>query len=439
MAHFDPALGQALLVMLILADIIIPAITRLLSQKPGQHAVLQRTKINTELIDFIQGMGDLIVFGQAHQKLDQINSLSLKLGYTQWQMGSIFGLQSGLITFMSNFGVWLILTMTIPLVHKGYVDGVYLAVLSLAALTSFEAITPLPLAAQYLESNLQSARRLYEVVDAEPEVQDPPLTIPVPTEPFDLTIKNLSFHYPSENIPIKIQSYPIPIYAINELNINIKKGKKIAIVGPSGSGKSTIINLLLRFWEYHEGEIHLNGQDYRKYAQDELRRTLAVVSQNTYLFNASLRDNLRIANPKVSDDQIILAVKRAQIYDFIQSLPQGFDTWIGEQGMRLSVGERQRIALARALLKDSPFLILDEATANLDAHSERQILGSILSLFKGRTILLISHRLVEMGSMDEILVLDQGRLLERGNHKELVEANGYYRRMLELQNQVLIQ
>jgi ABC-type multidrug transport system fused ATPase/permease subunit len=233
---------------------------------------------------------------------------------------------------------------------------------------------------------------------------------------------------------------------LKEVSFNLPQGKRLAIVGPSGAGKSTLVSLLLRFWEFEEGEILLGGRDLRRYAQDDLRSCLAVVSQNAYLFSASVLDNLRMARPTASEAEIIQAAKQARIHDFIRSLPQGYDTWIGEQGLQLSGGERQRLAIARALLKtaapcrqteslssDSTLLILDEATANLDAITEQQVLRSIQTLMEGRTSLVVTHRLVGMDTMDEILVLDRGRVVERGFHAELVKATGLYRRMWDLQ------
>jgi ABC-type multidrug transport system fused ATPase/permease subunit len=212
----------------------------------------------------------------------------------------------------------------------------------------------------------------------------------------------------------------------------------VAIVGPSGAGKSTLVNLLLRFWDYQDGIITLDGCDLREYPPDDVRRLMGVVSQHTYLFNATLRDNLLIAKPDATQAELEQAARRAQLDAFIQSLPQGYDTWIGEQGLRLSGGERQRLAIARALLKDAPILILDEATANLDPVTEREVIQAIREAMQGRATLIITHRLVGLQDADEILALQSGRVVERGRHHDLLRANGLYRRMWELQNQILL-
>ena len=329
--------------------------------------------------------------------------------------------------------MWSTLILGIRLLTAGQIDGVYLGVLVLAAMTSFEAVQPIPLAAQYLESNLEAARRLLEIVQAKPEVQDPIEPAPVPEE-FDLKVSHLSFQYPFD---ARGQTGSNGAQAISDLSFHLPPGGRLAIVGPSGAGKSTLANLLLRFWEYHEGVIELGGQDLRSYMPDELRRKIGFVAQQTYLFTASLGDNLRLANPGAGQAELERAAELAQSSDFIRNLPEGYDAWIGEGGQRLSGGERQRLAIARALLKDPPLLILDEATANLDAITERLVLQAIRTAMQGRTTLMITHRLIEMDRMDEILVMDHGRVVERGRHADLLRANGLYARMWRLQYQVL--
>jgi ATP-binding cassette subfamily C protein CydC len=334
------------------------------------------------------------------------------------------GFQAAITGGLSNLGMWLILCLAIPLVSSGQLSGVYLAVLSLAALTSFEAVASLPGAAQHLQSNYAAARRLFELADAAPQVQDPPKPLPIPSR-FDLQVKNLSF------------SYPGGAQALRQLSFTLPPGKRLAIVGPSAAGKSTILSLLLRFWSYNEGQILWGGRDLREYAQNDLLQSISVVPQRPYLFSASVRENLRLAKPSASDQEIVAAAEMAEIDGFIRSLPQGYDTWIGEQGILLSAGERQRLVIARALLKEAPLLVLDEATANLDTLTERKLLQAVYRWSAGRSLLVITHRLAGMEWMDEILVLDGGRVVERGCHDVLLAAGGMYSQMWELQNLVL--
>ena len=211
----------------------------------------------------------------------------------------------------------------------------------------------------------------------------------------------------------------------------------MAVIGPTGAGKSSLVNLLLRFWDYESGSILLDTQDIRLYDPQALRERIGVVAQHPYLFNATLRENLLLGKPGATQPQIEQAARQAQIHDFILGLPKGYDTLVGEVGVRLSAGERQRVTIARALLKETPFLILDEPTAHLDTVNEKRLLDTIFALMEGRSILMITHRLVGMEKMDDILVLQVGQIVERGSHAGLLAANGLYHRMWELQNQVL--
>jgi ABC-type multidrug transport system fused ATPase/permease subunit len=236
-------------------------------------------------------------------------------------------------------------------------------------------------------------------------------------------IQSLRFRYTPADPP-----------ALDGISFTLSQGGCLAIVGPSGAGKSTLVHLLLRFWEYQAGQIRLGGRDLRQYRAEDVREFISVVSQRTHLFNGTVKQNLLLTRPEASEDDLIQAARQAQIHEFIQTLPQGYDTWLGEQGLRLSGGERQRLAIARALLKDAPILILDEPTANLDPIVEREVMQTIQTLRQGRTTLLITHRLVGLDVADEILVLQAGRIVERGQHCELWQAKGVYWRMLSLQN-----
>jgi len=221
------------------------------------------------------------------------------------------------------------------------------------------------------------------------------------------------------------------------LTFNLRPSTSMAIVGPSGAGKSTIANLLLRFWDYQVGEITLGGESLKALNQDEVRARCGYVSQNTYFFNTSIYENLRFARKKVTREEVEAACQSAQIHDFIMSLPKGYDTLIGEQGLRLSGGERQRLAIARALIKDAPILILDEPTANLDPLTEQQVLETLFKVMKQKTSILITHRLIGLENVDEILVINHGEIIERGTHTELAGRNSFYSHLLDLQNRIL--
>jgi ATP-binding cassette subfamily C protein CydC len=347
----------------------------------------------------------------------------------QRYMARINGMQSALAILLTNLGVWTVLVLTIPLVSAGQLAGVMLGALTLLTLASFEAVTPLPLAAQMWASVRTSADRLFEIVNVKPEV--------IEGKKFDegnreliksaaLEFCYITFAYPGQSNP-----------AIQNISFKLEKDNNFAVVGLSGAGKSTLVNLLLRFWDYSSGDIKLGGESLHRLAQDEVRRRCAVVSQNSYFFNASVRENLRLAYPSASQREIEDAAKKAQIHNFIKGLPKGYDTLIGEQGQRLSGGERQRLAIARALLKDAPILILDEPTANLDPLTERLVLETLFRVMNGKTTLLITHRLVGLDNLDEILVMEHGGIVERGSQADLLEIGGAFRRLWDLQNRIL--
>ena len=320
------------------------------------------------------------------------------------------------------------------------VNGVYLAFLALFILASFEAIQPLAEAFQFLGHSLAAGERLFKVVDTQPQVVESTQPQPLHTneqasQDRTLTFEHVHFAYEESGDTETQTSEKREI--LHDINFSLRPGQRIAIVGPSGAGKSTLVRLLLRFWDPTQGTIRLNGQDIRTLALNDLRAQLGVVAQDTHLFSDTIRNNVLLAKPTASGAEIDQALAQAQLTESLAQLPEGLDTWVGEQGLRLSGGEKQRVAIARTLLKNAPLLILDEATANLDPQTEQDLLAALEELMQGRSTLVITHRLVAMEHMDEILVLDQGRVVERGRHQELMQRNRLYRQMFDLQNSLL--
>jgi thiol reductant ABC exporter CydC subunit len=445
---FHPALAGTLLAFLFAAGVGLPLLTQAWSRPVGRQLVQVRAELGSTVVDGIQGIAELLAYGQADRHQNQVRNLSRDLGALQGRMAALGGLNSALSGMLMNLATLAALLVAIPLVRSAQLDGVYLALLVMAVMSSFEAVLPLPSAFQYLENSLAAARRLFEIVDVEPAVDQgigevgsgelgsgerPPAATPqfpnspIPQFPtYNLHVQNLRFAYEAGGPP-----------ALDGISFDLPQGGYLAVVGPSGAGKTTLARLLLRFWDYSSGCILLGSQDLRAYGQEEVRRQIAVVSQDTYLFNATVRENLLLARPEADEAEMVAAMQQAQIHEFVQSLPQGYDTWIGEQGLRLSGGQRQRLAIARALLKDAPILLLDEPTANLDALTGREVMRALQDLMAGRTSLLITHRLMGLEAADEVLVLAAGRIVERGRHPDLMAKGGLYRRMWELQHQVL--
>ena len=436
LASFYPPLAVVLIVFFLTLGVVLPVSSMLLGRKPGKALVTPRSELNTRLVDGIQGLADILAYDRTDHQAAQIAVIGQNLGQAQKQMARISGFHNGLATFMINLGLWLVIYLTIPQVTAGQVAGTMLASLALLTLASFEAVTPLPVAAQMWESILEAARRLFEVVDTEPVVSEQPVIIQdEEISAFNdasritqhhIRVENLSFSYPT-------QAHP----AIKNISFTLEEGKSLAIVGPSGAGKSTVVSLLLRFWEYNSGDIFLGGESLHALEQEEVRGRCAVVSQSSYLFNTSVYENLRIARPSASQSEIEKAAQQAQIHEFILSLPKDYQTFIGEQGQRLSGGERQRFAIARALLKDAPILILDEPTANLDPLTEKQLLETLFCLMREKTTLLITHRLIGLENVDNILVMEHGRIVERGTQMDLMAQGGTFRRLWDLQNRIL--
>ena len=425
MGSFDPRLAVTLLLFLLLAGVGLSLLTQALARGPGRRMVHVRSELNSALVDGIQGVADLLAFGGQERHLDRVVDLSRNLGGLQERMARIGGLQGALTGLLMNLATLAVLVVAIPLVSGGQLDGVYLALLVLAVISSFEAVLPLPQAFQTLENSLEAARRLFEVVDADPAVVDPASPAPLPDR-YALRVEELGFSYGPDQPP-----------ALDGITFDLPQTGRLAVVGPSGAGKSTLVHLLLRFWDYDRGRVLLAGRELRQVGQEDLRRLIAVVSQHTHLFTGTVRENLLLARPEATEAEMVQAAEQAQIHGFVRSLPEGYDTWIGEQGLRLSSGQRQRLAIARALLKNAPILILDEPTANLDPLTEQALMGSTRALAAGRTTLTITHRLVGLEDADEILVLRAGRVVERGQHHDLMQMGGLYRRMWDLQNQVL--
>ena len=272
-----------------------------------------------------------------------------------------------------------------------------------------------------LQKGAAASARVYELMDAENNIIDSENPISVNKIEKEISIRNVSFKYQNSTI-------------LNKISFNIPKGKTVAIVGKSGSGKSTIADLCARFYDIKKGEICIDNNNIKNIKTSDIRKLMGVVSQESILFNDTIYNNILIGNPKATKEEVFKASKIANAEEFILENENSYETNIGERGDKLSGGQKQRISIARAILKNPEFLILDEATSSLDTQSEKLVQNALSNLMKKRTTLVIAHRLSTIKDADEILVLHEGNIIERGNHSDLIKLNGHYKQLIDLQN-----
>jgi ATP-binding cassette subfamily C protein CydC len=381
LGSFDWRLGLALVCFLLVTGVVLPLAVQWVSRRPAAESVNARAELNTVLVDEILGMADLLSSGQESIYQERVLLLSDSLNHQQERLATVRGIAHGLVAFLTGLAGVTVLWLAIPLVSGGEMDGLYLALLPLAAIACFEAVTPLSQSLQYLESSKEAGRRLFELIDASPAVIDPAEPASAPSS-YAIEVNDLCFAYAPDEPSV-----------LHDLTFSVPAGTSAALVGSSGAGKTTLVNLLLRFWDYSEGSITIGGQELRDVAAEEARRLIGIVPQHPYLFNTTIRDNLLLANPDAGDEDLIQACQIAQLHDFIASLPKGYETRIGDDGLGLSGGERQRLAIARAVLKDAPILVLDEATSHLDAVTKAGVMDNLAVFMEGRTTLVISHEM----------------------------------------------
>lgn len=397
---FHPLLAVVTLVLMLAAGIGVPLLAWWGNNQSGADKVALRAELDATLVDNIQGLAETLIYGQAQNQFHKLHTLNQNLAIQEKCIARFDGLQLALTVFLTSAAALIVLVVAIP-----RIEGIYLATVTLATVAVFEAFSPLAQAAVQLGATAQAARRLFEITDLSPAITDSHGTTNPPING-DLAIYDLSFRYTPDSLPV-----------LHDLSLKLNAGQHIAILGESGSGKSTLVNLLVRFWDYDTGQIMLGGHDLRSYNSIDIRNRFGVMSQHTHIFNTTIRENILIARKAASQDELETAAQQAQIHDFIHSLPDGYDTYIGEGGRQLSGGERQRIALARVLLKQSSIILLDEATANLDADTEYAVMQTVLRVAQERSLLIFTHRHIFLDQMDQVYILkDQWLLPYDVNH-----------------------
>ncbi len=441
----DPMLALSVPAIFIINGLLVPFLALRLARGTGKTDRRARGRLKTFLMERIQGMHDSLWLENKKAVLEDFGEVQKDIDGVQHRNAATSGVVEGLNTLFANLGAFVALVLAIPLVLNGQLPPVMLAALVLGVFSSFEALQALPNAFVQYDSYQEATNSLRSL--AEPARSDGdeknmgqhghteaqmPESSP-DTNKSRSSNEELIEAHPCISFHEVSFSYDQERLAVADITFELPPGSRNAVVGPTGSGKSTIINLMTGFWPPAGGVIRLDDHLLGHLDMHSYRTLLSVVSQDTFIFNRTVKENLRIANPGVSDEQLERLLCRVGL-DF---LADRLELELGSQGMKLSGGERQLFALARALLKESRIWVFDEVSANMDVGTERKILDMLWSNLHDRTLLMITHRLVDMEKMDQILVMDEGRIVERGSHESLIKAKGRYAKMYVQQMEVL--
>ncbi|MFJ8860939.1 thiol reductant ABC exporter subunit CydD [Streptomyces sp. NPDC102451] len=415
-----PEAGAVLAAGLLLAGVGVPWLSGVCARRAERRLAPARAALAVRVADLLGGTAELAVAGALPARKEQVRAADGVLTRIASRAAAATALGGGLSALICGLTVVGAAVVALPAVADGRLAGVALAVVVLTPLAAFEAVTGLPLAVQYRRRVERSAERVYEVLDAPVPVGEPTDPAEAPASPFPLDVRGLSARYEGAERD-----------ALHSVDLTLHPGKRVAVVGPSGSGKTTLAQVLLRFLDVREGTYRLGGVEAASLDGDTVRTFVGLCAQDAHVFDSSIRENLRLARTGASDGQLRDALAAARLLDWAQSLPDGLDTLVGEHGARLSGGQRQRLALARALLADFPVLVLDEPAEHLDLATADALTEDLLAATRGRTTVLITHRLAGIEAVDEVLVLDGGRVVQQGPYAVLAAQDGPLRRMLE--------
>ncbi|MGW3729057.1 thiol reductant ABC exporter subunit CydC, partial [Streptomyces sp. NPDC000851] len=393
-------------------------VTGAVARRAERRLAPARGVLATRVADLLTGTAELTVAGALPARTAETRRADATLTRIASRAATATALGDGLTALISGLTVAGAALVGVQAVADARLSGVTLAVVVLTPLAAFEAVLGMPLAVQFRQRVCRSAERVHEVLDAPEPVREPEQPRQAPASPFPLVLKGLAARHAGQDRD-----------ALAGLDLTLDKGRRIAVVGPSGAGKTTLAQVLLRFLDAHAGSYTLAGVDAYALDSDDVRRLVGLCAQDAHLFDSSVRENLLLAKRDATEGELRDALTRARLLDWADALPEGLDTLVGEYGARLSGGQRQRLALARALLADFPVLVLDEPAEHLDLPTADALTADLLAATEGRTTLLITHRLAGLETVDEVIVLDEGRVVQRGSYAELVAVDGPLRAM----------
>ncbi|HHE0545267.1 TPA: cysteine/glutathione ABC transporter ATP-binding protein/permease CydC [Vibrio parahaemolyticus] len=410
--HLALLLGSILTIMLL----VWPVLFYKLGKNNGEHLTQNKAQLRVATLDWLQGYSELSIFGAEERYRNLILEKQKQLLSNQFVNANLTGMASGLLMLVNGLTLVVMLWFAADGVG-GRAPDPWIALFAFATMASFEILMPIAGAFQYLGQTLTSARRLNEVILAEPDVVFPEQS-KREEKPLDIEFINIDFAYPDGQQKV-----------LKDLSLSLPLGSKTAIVGQTGSGKSTLIQLLCRYWDVNQGEVRIGGASLKDWYESDLRSAITVVSQRVDVLNGTLRDNLLMASPNATDEQLADILTKVELGALLEE--PGLDAWLGDGGRQLSGGEKRRIGIARALLRDAPILLLDEPTEGLDKRTEQKVMALFNEYFANKTVVFITHRLIELENMDNICLMEQGEIIEQGDHQTLLAQRGRYYQLLQ--------
>ncbi|MBW8725603.1 MAG: thiol reductant ABC exporter subunit CydC [Inquilinus limosus] len=406
----DPAAAGIVVALALLVGLALPWAMQRIGAPAGKAIALATARLRTRIVEGVQGLAELKVYQADGRHADAVLAENETLMVAQRHMAQLSGVSTALSGLAGHLAALAILALGVAGVAAGVLPGPAVALMMLGALALFDALVPLPLAFQNLGRTRAAARRLLDFAGLAPLVRDPEAPAPAPAGN-TIVLSGVSYRYRPGDRP-----------ALQDIDLELPEGQRIAVIGPSGSGKSTLTALILRFRDADAGSITIGGVDLRRLPQAEIWRRIAYLSQRSQIFAGTIRDNLLIGDPDASDDRVAAAVEAAGLSGWVEALPRGLDTWVGEAGVQVSGGQARRIALARCILKDAPILVLDEPTEGLDAETEAQVIEALERLTAGRTTLVITHRPALLRLADTAVLMAEGRIAVQGVPAEVLDA-----------------